>query len=107
MCVSGEVTREVLDKCKVLSADTGHHNDTVLPWNVCCFLFQCTQQNLRPALYQTSAQMYLTHTRTHTEEHMTLEKRTKTVSSPTLPIHCMCLQVIWRDKREWETGLGG
>ncbi|KAJ4925556.1 hypothetical protein JOQ06_018282, partial [Pogonophryne albipinna] len=25
---SGEVTREVLDKCKVLSADTGHHNDT-------------------------------------------------------------------------------
>lgn len=64
MCVSGEVKREVLDKCKVLSADTGHHNDTVLPWNVCCFLLQCTQQNLRPALYQTSAQMYLTHTHT-------------------------------------------
>lgn len=63
MCVSWRIKSQVLDKCKVLSADTGHHSETDCTALECGLVFlcalSCTQENPRPALYQTSAQFDL------------------------------------------------
>lgn len=81
LCVSGRIKRQVLDKYKVLSADTGHHSGTDCTTLECGLLFfcapSCTQQNPRPALHQTSAQIYLNlmHRRTVHPPGSTGEKR--------------------------------
>lgn len=61
--ISWRIKSQVLDKCKVLSADTGHHSETDCTALECWLVFlcalSCTQENPRPALYQTSAQFDL------------------------------------------------